>query len=90
MGTSSCIEALIDLSVSCFQEPDYGALYEGRNPGFYVEANPMPTFKVQLSPKNRKLRQGDLQVLRPCVFVFWAHLWSVWRSGCGLLRPKRL
>ncbi|XP_060141574.1 1-phosphatidylinositol 4,5-bisphosphate phosphodiesterase gamma-1 isoform X3 [Globicephala melas] len=25
--------------------PDYGALYEGRNPGFYVEANPMPTFK---------------------------------------------
>lgn len=27
-------------------EPDYGALYEGRNPGFYVEANPMPTFKV--------------------------------------------
>lgn len=36
--------------VSCFQEPDYGALYEGRNPGFYVEANPMPTFKVQLRP----------------------------------------
>ncbi|XP_029467242.1 1-phosphatidylinositol 4,5-bisphosphate phosphodiesterase gamma-1 isoform X2 [Rhinatrema bivittatum] len=26
-------------------EPDYGSLYEGRNPGFYVEANPMPTFK---------------------------------------------
>lgn len=40
------------LSHSChhglfaFQEPDYGALYEGRHPGFYVEANPMPTFKV--------------------------------------------
>ena len=33
--------------LSHFQEPDYGALYEGRNPGFYVEANPMPTFKVQ-------------------------------------------
>lgn len=33
--------------LSRFQEPDYGALYEGRNPGFYVEANPMPTFKVQ-------------------------------------------
>lgn len=29
------------------QEPDYGALYEGRHPGFYVEANPMPTFKVR-------------------------------------------
>ncbi|KFQ49875.1 1-phosphatidylinositol 4,5-bisphosphate phosphodiesterase gamma-1, partial [Nestor notabilis] len=26
-------------------EPDYGALYEGRHPGFYVEANPIPTFK---------------------------------------------
>ncbi|MGH0155175.1 UNVERIFIED_CONTAM: hypothetical protein FKN15_053256 [Acipenser sinensis] len=26
-------------------EPDYGSLYEGRNPGFYVEANQMPTFK---------------------------------------------
>lgn len=30
----------------CVQEPDYGSLYEGRNPGFYVEANQMPTFKV--------------------------------------------
>ncbi len=30
------------------QEPDYGSLYEGRNPGFYVEANQMPTFKVPL------------------------------------------
>uniref|UniRef100_A0AAX7TM38 Phosphoinositide phospholipase C n=1 Tax=Astatotilapia calliptera TaxID=8154 RepID=A0AAX7TM38_ASTCA len=28
-------------------EPDYGSLYEGRNPGFYVEANQMPTFKVR-------------------------------------------
>ncbi|XP_068119982.1 1-phosphatidylinositol 4,5-bisphosphate phosphodiesterase gamma-1 isoform X1 [Hyperolius riggenbachi] len=26
-------------------EPDYGALYEGRNPGLYVEPNPMPAFK---------------------------------------------
>lgn len=26
-------------------EPDYTALYEGRNPGFYVEANQMPTLK---------------------------------------------
>ncbi|XP_063311785.1 1-phosphatidylinositol 4,5-bisphosphate phosphodiesterase gamma-1 isoform X2 [Pelobates fuscus] len=29
-------------------EPDYGALYEGRNPEFYVEANPMPTFKCSV------------------------------------------
>lgn len=49
MGASSCIflssGVLIDHNVSRSQEPDYGALYEGRNPGFYVEANPMPTFK---------------------------------------------
>lgn len=37
---------LTDPIWSYSQEPDYGALYEGRNPGFYVEANPMPTFKV--------------------------------------------
>ncbi|KAM9296163.1 1-phosphatidylinositol 4,5-bisphosphate phosphodiesterase gamma-1 [Gastrophryne carolinensis] len=29
-------------------EPDYGALYEGRNPGFYVEPNPMPAFKCSV------------------------------------------
>ncbi|KAM3922485.1 1-phosphatidylinositol 4,5-bisphosphate phosphodiesterase gamma-1 isoform 2-T2 [Leptodactylus fuscus] len=29
-------------------EPDYGALYEGRNPGFYVEPNPMPSFKCSV------------------------------------------
>lgn len=39
---------------SSFQEPDYGALYEGRNPGFYVEANPMPTFKVQPRASGRR------------------------------------
>ncbi|XP_048879389.1 1-phosphatidylinositol 4,5-bisphosphate phosphodiesterase gamma-1-like [Brienomyrus brachyistius] len=26
-------------------KPDYSSLYEGRNPGFYVEANQMPAFK---------------------------------------------
>lgn len=34
------------------QEPDYGSLYEGRNPGFYVEANQMPTFKVHLPSRD--------------------------------------
>ncbi|MEQ2212250.1 hypothetical protein XENOCAPTIV_028121 [Xenoophorus captivus] len=29
------------------QEPDYGSLYEGRNPGFYVEANQMPSLKLE-------------------------------------------
>lgn len=45
-GTGSPPQVLTDPIWSCSQEPDYGALYEGRNPGFYVEANPMPTFKV--------------------------------------------
>nr|DBA27744.1 TPA: hypothetical protein GDO54_008209 [Pyxicephalus adspersus] len=29
-------------------EPDYGALYEGRSPGFYVEPNPMPAIKCSV------------------------------------------
>lgn len=71
-----------------FQEPDYGALYEGRNPGFYVEANPMPTFKVQ--PWAFAEEAGEAaQLLGACMFLLRAHLWSLWRSGdCGFLRPE--
>lgn len=74
--------------LSCFQEPDYGALYEGRNPGFYVEANPMPTFKVQ--PWAFAEEAGEAaQLLGACMFLLRAHLWSLWRSGnCGFLRPE--
>lgn len=80
VGASSCIYlssgVVIDHNVSCFQEPDYGALYEGRNPGFYVEANPMPTFKVNICPWHRKPqgRRGPL-LLGVYTSVFWAHLW---------------
>lgn len=42
----SCQAAALITGPLLSQEPDYGALYEGRHPGFYVEANPMPTFKV--------------------------------------------
>lgn len=42
----SCRATVVTTGSLLPQEPDYGALYEGRHPGFYVEANPMPTFKV--------------------------------------------
>lgn len=42
----SCRATVVTTGRLLQQEPDYGALYEGRHPGFYVEANPMPTFKV--------------------------------------------
>uniref|UniRef100_A0A8B9JS54 1-phosphatidylinositol 4,5-bisphosphate phosphodiesterase gamma n=1 Tax=Astyanax mexicanus TaxID=7994 RepID=A0A8B9JS54_ASTMX len=40
-------------------EPDYGALYEGRNPGFYVEANQMPTFKCTVKAMYEYKAQRD-------------------------------
>lgn len=75
---------------SCFQEPDYGALYEGRNPGFYVEANPMPTFKV----RPRVSGHRKLERLLAALGLYFSaggggvHLWSLWRSGvCGFPSP---
>lgn len=46
-GELFCRAAAVTAGPLLPQEPDYGALYEGRHPGFYVEANPMPTFKVR-------------------------------------------
>uniref|UniRef100_A0A672T4X2 Phosphoinositide phospholipase C n=1 Tax=Sinocyclocheilus grahami TaxID=75366 RepID=A0A672T4X2_SINGR len=43
----------------CVQEPDYGSLYEGRNPGFYVEANQMPTFKCTVRAMYEYKAQRD-------------------------------
>ncbi|XP_071000419.1 1-phosphatidylinositol 4,5-bisphosphate phosphodiesterase gamma-1-like, partial [Oncorhynchus clarkii lewisi] len=40
-------------------EPDYGSLYEGRNPGFYVEANQMPTFKCTVKAMYEYKAQRD-------------------------------
>lgn len=46
VGALFCKATVVTTGPLLPQEPDYGALYEGRHPGFYVEANPMPTFKV--------------------------------------------
>uniref|UniRef100_A0A8C5E9G0 1-phosphatidylinositol 4,5-bisphosphate phosphodiesterase gamma n=1 Tax=Gouania willdenowi TaxID=441366 RepID=A0A8C5E9G0_GOUWI len=38
---------------------NYGSLYEGRNPGFYVEANQMPTFKCTVRAMYEYKAQRD-------------------------------
>ncbi|MGH0164756.1 UNVERIFIED_CONTAM: hypothetical protein FKN15_047914 [Acipenser sinensis] len=49
-------------------EPDYGSLYEGRNPGFYVEANQMPTFKpMQMNQALFMLNGKNGFVLQPSI-----------------------
>lgn len=72
---------------SRLQEPDYGALYEGRNPGFYVEANPMPTFKVQHQASGTgNVEAGGPQPLRACISVLRGpsvvvvEKWCLWFS----------
>lgn len=47
VGKSACSSGVLKHGIF-LQEPDYGSLYEGRNPGFYVEANQMPTLKVSV------------------------------------------
>ncbi|KTG41772.1 hypothetical protein cypCar_00018791, partial [Cyprinus carpio] len=69
LGTSE-FDSLVDLisyyekhplylSVKDIEEPDYGSLYEGRNPGFYVEANQMPTFKCTVRAMYEYKAQRD-------------------------------
>ncbi|XP_066442634.1 1-phosphatidylinositol 4,5-bisphosphate phosphodiesterase gamma-1 isoform X2 [Eleutherodactylus coqui] len=41
-------------------EPDYGSLYEGRNPGLYVEPNPMPAFKCSALFDYKAQREDEL------------------------------
>uniref|UniRef100_A0A8C9XFG2 Phosphoinositide phospholipase C n=1 Tax=Sander lucioperca TaxID=283035 RepID=A0A8C9XFG2_SANLU len=50
-------------------EPDYGSLYEGRNPGFYVEANQMPTFKctVRAMYEYKAQRDDELSFIKNAV-----------------------
>ncbi|XP_037540749.1 1-phosphatidylinositol 4,5-bisphosphate phosphodiesterase gamma-1 [Nematolebias whitei] len=52
-------------------EPDYGSLYEGRNPGFYVEANQMPTFKctVRAMYEYRAQRDDELSFTKNAVIT---------------------
>ncbi|XP_076023300.1 1-phosphatidylinositol 4,5-bisphosphate phosphodiesterase gamma-1 isoform X2 [Genypterus blacodes] len=40
-------------------EPDFASLYEGRNPGLYVEANQMPTFKCTVRAMYEYKAQRD-------------------------------
>lgn len=76
-GSQHCFHlwVLTHRILSHFQEPDYGALYEGRNPGFYVEANPMPTFKVWPRASAQEAGEGP-QLLGACI--------SLLRPICGL------
>lgn len=61
------------------QEPDYGALYEGRHPGFYVEANPMPTFKVcsQLPAMAQPAGPQGLALLSKSCIVLHTHFYTM-------------
>ncbi|KAM9828411.1 1-phosphatidylinositol 4,5-bisphosphate phosphodiesterase gamma-1 isoform 2-T3 [Syngnathus typhle] len=51
-------------------EPDYGSLYEGRNPGFYVEANQMPIFKVSVSCGDISVELLPLTIFELSVCLF--------------------
>lgn len=70
--------------LSHFQEPDYGALYEGRNPGFYVEANPMPTFKVLPRTSAQEAGEGPsclgLHFYAQGPSVVFVEKWCLWFS----------
>uniref|UniRef100_A0A8C4Z820 1-phosphatidylinositol 4,5-bisphosphate phosphodiesterase gamma n=1 Tax=Gadus morhua TaxID=8049 RepID=A0A8C4Z820_GADMO len=67
-------------------EPDYGSLYEGRNPGFYVEANQMPTFKCTVRAMYEYKAQRDDELS----FIKNATISNVdkqeggwWKGDCG-------
>ncbi|KAM8830701.1 1-phosphatidylinositol 4,5-bisphosphate phosphodiesterase gamma-1 [Synchiropus picturatus] len=67
-------------------EPDYGSLYEGRNPGFYVEANQMPTIKCTVRAMYEYKAQRDDELS----FVKNAIISNVdkqeggwWKGDCG-------
>ncbi|CAF91447.1 unnamed protein product, partial [Tetraodon nigroviridis] len=67
-------------------EPDYGSLYEGRNPGFYVEANQMPTFKCTVRAMYEYKAQRDDELS----FTKNAIIYNVdkqeggwWKGDCG-------
>ncbi|XP_021171961.2 1-phosphatidylinositol 4,5-bisphosphate phosphodiesterase gamma-1 isoform X2 [Fundulus heteroclitus] len=67
-------------------EPDYGALYEGRNPGFYVEANQMPTVKYTVKAMYDYKAQRDDEL----TFTKNAIITNVdkpeggwWKGDCG-------
>ncbi|XP_034978886.1 1-phosphatidylinositol 4,5-bisphosphate phosphodiesterase gamma-1 isoform X1 [Zootoca vivipara] len=67
-------------------EPDYGSLYEGQNPGFYVEANPMPTFKCAVKAlfDYKAQREDELTFTKNAVIQnVEKQEGGWWRGDCG-------
>ncbi|CAL1605714.1 unnamed protein product [Knipowitschia caucasica] len=67
-------------------EPDYGSLYEGRNPGFYVEANPMPTFKctVRAMYEYKAQRDDELSFVKNAIITnVDKQEGGWWKGDCG-------
>uniref|UniRef100_A0A3B4YTI6 1-phosphatidylinositol 4,5-bisphosphate phosphodiesterase gamma n=1 Tax=Seriola lalandi dorsalis TaxID=1841481 RepID=A0A3B4YTI6_SERLL len=67
-------------------EPDYGSLYEGRNPGFYVEANQMPTFKctVRAMYEYKAQRDDELSFTKSAIISnVDKQEGGWWKGDCG-------
>uniref|UniRef100_A0A669CJY2 1-phosphatidylinositol 4,5-bisphosphate phosphodiesterase gamma n=1 Tax=Oreochromis niloticus TaxID=8128 RepID=A0A669CJY2_ORENI len=67
-------------------EPDYGSLYEGRNPGFYVEANQMPTFKctVRAMYEYKAQRDDELSFTKNAIISnVEKQEGGWWKGDCG-------
>uniref|UniRef100_A0A3P9PZG1 1-phosphatidylinositol 4,5-bisphosphate phosphodiesterase gamma n=1 Tax=Poecilia reticulata TaxID=8081 RepID=A0A3P9PZG1_POERE len=67
-------------------EPDYGSLYEGRNPGFYVEANQMPTLKctVKAMYEYKAQRDDELSFSKNAVITnVDKQEGGWWKGDCG-------
>ncbi|XP_036389627.1 1-phosphatidylinositol 4,5-bisphosphate phosphodiesterase gamma-1 [Megalops cyprinoides] len=67
-------------------EPDYGSLYEGRNPGFYVEANQMPTFKciVKAMYEYKAQRDDELSFSKNAIIQnVEKQEGGWWKGDCG-------
>uniref|UniRef100_A0AAQ5X3H7 1-phosphatidylinositol 4,5-bisphosphate phosphodiesterase gamma n=1 Tax=Amphiprion ocellaris TaxID=80972 RepID=A0AAQ5X3H7_AMPOC len=67
-------------------EPDYGSLYEGRNPGFYVEANQMPTFKctVRAMYEYKAQRDDELSFIKNAIISnVDKQEGGWWKGDCG-------
>uniref|UniRef100_A0A3Q3IBH5 1-phosphatidylinositol 4,5-bisphosphate phosphodiesterase gamma n=1 Tax=Monopterus albus TaxID=43700 RepID=A0A3Q3IBH5_MONAL len=67
-------------------EPDYGSLYEGRNPGFYVEANQMPTLKstVKAMYEYKAQRDDELSFTKNAIITnVEKQEGGWWKGDCG-------
>ncbi|MED6241059.1 1-phosphatidylinositol 4,5-bisphosphate phosphodiesterase gamma-1 [Ataeniobius toweri] len=67
-------------------EPDYGSLYEGRNPGFYVEANQMPSLKctVKAMYEYKAQRDDELSFSKNVVITnVEKQEGGWWKGDCG-------